>query len=66
MTETEEDTVLNLKLGNSFSIRYGIVIREPEFFGDFGTFSFVTTSGKDIYNIFKFVFKVGKAEHPIT
>lgn len=62
----QDDTVLNINLGNSYSIRYGIVIREPEFFGDFGSFDYVTPKGKEQYNIFKFSFKIGGAEHPIT
>lgn len=57
---------MNLKLGNTYSIRYGLVVREPEFLGEFGTFSYVTTKSKEVYNIFKFSFKIGKAEHPIT
>lgn len=66
MTVNVEDTAINIKLTNSFSVRYGLVVREPEFFGDFGSFSYVTTDSKETYNVFKFSFKVGKAEHPIT
>lgn len=66
MTVNVEDTALNLKLGNTYSIRYGLVIREPEFYGEFGTFTYVTAKSKEVYNIFKFSFKIGKAEHPIT
>lgn len=48
------------------SIRYGRVVQEPEFYGDFGVWTYITPSDNLIYQTTKLVFKIGKVEHPLV
>lgn len=60
------DEVLNLNFVPNYSIRYGLIIQEPEFYGDFGSFTWASEKEKITYHAQKFVFKLGKGEHPVA
>lgn len=61
-----EDDVLSLNFITTYSITYGLIIQEPEFYGDFGTFTWANEKEKITYNALKLVFKIGKGEHQIA
>lgn len=65
-TQNLDDASLALEFTPTNSINYGIVVQEPEFFADFGAFSYVTDNSTIRYDIKKIVFKIGKGEHFIA
>lgn len=65
-TKNLEEGSLALEFVPTFSINYGLITQEPEFYGAFGAFSFVTEKATSRYNIKKIIFKVGKGEHFIA
>lgn len=44
------DDVLALNFVSTYSITYGLIIQEPEFYGEFGTFTFANEKEKITYN----------------
>lgn len=56
---------LKFEFSKTQAIRYGVVRREPEFWGEFGMFSHITPEKTTKYNIDHISFKAKKPEHVI-
>lgn len=63
MATLKENDRLKFEFKDAVAIRYGVVRREPEFYGEFGMFSHISPTKKLEYIIEKIAFKVPKSEH---